>query len=482
MRRMNLSKQLLASTVLLIAACSPAATEQTAAQSAIDSPAAPQAADRRLPASQAEMRMSLAPVAAKASPAVVSIRAQRVTRTLVADPMMGRFGQFFGVPRDQVQQSLGSGVIVRGDGIIVTNNHVIEGATELRVILADRREFDAKLIVADPRTDLAVLRINPGSERLPSLGYADTRRAQVGDLVIAVGNPFGLQQTVTSGIISALARTDVGITDFSFFIQTDAAINRGNSGGALVDMNGDLVGVNTAIFSESGGSVGVGFAIPAEMVRRVVDGAVTEGRVVRGWIGVRAQSVTQDLARSLGFDRPQGVLLTEVWEGGPADRAGLRAGDVVLSVNGQTVADEQGLRFQTDTQRPGATVSLAIRRGGEARTVQARIDGLPRTNPDPRELSGPSPLDGTRIVTLSPAVADERGLDPFISGALIEAMDGRGLAARIGLRPGDIVREVNGRGVRSAADVDKAIRAATSRTWTLVVERNGERVPLQITI
>ncbi|MFZ4068874.1 MAG: Do family serine endopeptidase [Caulobacterales bacterium] len=480
---MRLTKRLLLSAALFAAACSPPATPTGAAEPpASGAPGAPQAADRRLPVSQTEMRMSLAPVAAKASPAVVSIRAQRVTRTIVADPMFGRFGQFFGVPRDQVQQSLGSGVIVRGDGIIVTNNHVIDGATELRVILADRREFDAKLIVADPRTDLAVLRINPGSERLPALGYADTRRAQVGDLVLAIGNPFGLQQTVTSGIISALARTDVGITDFSFFIQTDAAINKGNSGGALVDMNGDLVGVNTAIFSESGGSVGVGFAVPAEMVRRVVDGAVTEGKVVRGWIGVRGQSVTQDLARSLGFDRPQGVLVTEMFNDGPAERSGLRVGDVVLSVNGQPVADEQGLRFQTDTQKPGATVALAIRRGAEARTIQARIDPLPRANPEPRELSGPHPLDGTRVVTLSPAVADERGLDPFVSGALIEAMDGRGLAARLGLRPGDIVREINGRGVRSAPDVERAVKAPQGRTWTLVVERNGERVPLQVTI
>ncbi|MFZ4601989.1 MAG: DegQ family serine endoprotease [Caulobacterales bacterium] len=436
--------------------------------------------DRRLPASRDEMRLSLAPIAAKASPAVVNVYAQRVTRTIVADPSFGPFAQFFGVPRDQIQRSLGSGVLVRADGVIVTNNHVVEGAQQLKVVLSDRREFDAKLITADPRTDLAVLRIDAKGQRLPALAFADTRKAQVGDLVLAIGNPFGLQQTVTSGIISALARTDVGINDFSFFIQTDAAINKGNSGGALVDSNGDLVGVNTAIFSESGGSVGIGFAIPSEMVRRVVESAVTSGTVVRPWLGVRGQPVTSDVARSLGFDRPRGVLVTEVYPGGPAARAGLRAGDVVLTVNDAEVNDEQGVRFQAATQRPGADIKMQIIRGQQRQTLAARAEAPPRTPaPDPRDISGRNPLAGTRVVTLSPGAAEEAGLDPFATGVYVQAMDNGGPAAQLGLRPGDIVREVNGQPVRTTADLERLIKAAGAQ-WRIVIERGGERAELNI--
>jgi len=371
-------------------------------------------------------------------------------------------------------------VIVRPDGIIVTNNHVVEGAQQLKVVLSDRREFDAKVIVADSHTDLAVLRINVGGERLPALAFADTRKAQVGDLVLAIGNPFGLQQTVTSGIISALARTDVGINDFSFFIQTDAAINKGNSGGALVDANGDLVGVNTAIFSESGGSVGIGFAIPSEMVRRVVESAVTSGTIVRPWLGVRGQPVTQDLARSLGLDKPRGVIVADTFANGPAARAGIRNGDVILQVNGAEVFDEQGVRFQTATQRPGADIAVVILRGKQRQTVTARAEAPPRTPaPDPRDISGRNPLGGTRVVTLSPAVAEEVGLDPFSSGVFVQAMDQQGPAAQLGLQPGDIIREINGQAVRSTADLDRLLRSSQS-AWKIVVERGGQRAELNV--
>lgn len=436
--------------------------------------------DRRVPTTREDMRLSLAPVAAKASPAVVNVYAQRVTRTIVADPSFGPFAQFFGVPRDQIQRSLGSGVIVRPDGVIVTNNHVVEGAQQLKVVLADRREFDAKLITTDPRTDLAVLRIDSKGQRLPALAFADTRKAQVGDLVLAIGNPFGLQQTVTSGIISALARTDVGINDFSFFIQTDAAINKGNSGGALVDANGDLVGINTAIFSESGGSVGIGFAIPSEMVRRVVESSLTSGTIVRPWLGVRGQPVTNDVARSLGFDRPRGVLVTEVYPNGPAARAGVRAGDVILQVNGADVFDEQGVRFQAATQRPGADIPIAIIRGQARQSLIARADAPPKTPaPDPRDITGRNPLGGTRVVTLSPGAAEEAGLDPFATGVYVQAMDQGGPAARLGLRPGDIVREINGQPVRTTGDLDRLLKAGDG-AWRIVVERAGERAELNI--
>jgi Do/DeqQ family serine protease len=428
---------------------------------------------RAAPSSRAEVQLSFAPVAARAGPAVVNVYAQRVVRGLSRDPFFGRFS----APR--VEQSLGSGVIVRADGIIVTNNHVIDGARALKVVLADRREFDAELLLADPRVDLAVLRINAGGERLPTLPFADTQNAlQVGDLVLAIGNPFGLSQTVTSGIISALARTEVGVSDYAFFIQTDAAINRGNSGGALVDMSGSLVGVNTAIFSESGGSNGIGFAIPSEMVRRVVESAVSGGRtVVRPWLGARLEGVTQERARTLGLSRPEGVLVTELYPRSAGERAGLRNGDVILSVAGAEVRDEGGVRYQFATQRPGSRVPLVVLRGGRRVTLTATAEAPPGGSPEARELAGRHPLSGARVVTLTPATAEAAGLDPFADGVFIQALDRGGVAARVGFRPGDIIDEINGQPVRDAAQVDRML--AQSRSWVIGVERNGQRAEIR---
>lgn len=431
---------------------------------------------RTPPLNQAQMQLSFAPVAAQAGPAVVNVYAARVVRGrgIFADPFFGRFG----APR--VQQSLGSGVIVRSDGIIVTNNHVIEGAQALKVVLADRREFDAELVLADPRVDLAVLRIDTDGERLPTLPFADTSRLQVGDLVLAIGNPFGLSQTVTSGIISALARTEVGISDYAFFIQTDAAINRGNSGGALVDMSGALVGVNTAIFSgsDSGGSVGIGFAIPAEMVRRVVESAVSGGaRVVRPWLGARLETVTQERARALGMSRPEGVVVTALYPRAAGERAGLREGDVILSVAGVAVRDEAGVRYQFATQRPGSRVPLVVRRGGRELRLTAAAEAPPGGAPEARVLSGRHPLSGSRVVTLTPATAEDAGLDPFKTGVFIQALDRSGVAARVGFRPGDIIEGVNGRAIRDAGDLDAAMSQA--QTWIIVMEREGQRAELR---
>jgi Do/DeqQ family serine protease len=362
---------------------------------------------------------------------------------------------------------------VRADGIIVTNNHVIEGAQSLKVVLSDRREFDAELVLADPRVDLAVLRID--ARGLPTLPFADTQHdLQVGDLVLAIGNPFGLSQTVTSGIISALARTEVGVSDYAFFIQTDAAINRGNSGGALVDMRGALVGINSAIFSESGGSNGIGFAIPSEMVRRVVESAVSGGTtVVRPWLGARLQGVTQELARSLGLSRPEGVLVTELYPRSAGERAGLRNGDVILSVAGTEVQDEGAVRYQFATQRPGSRVPLTVLRDGRRITLTANAEAPPGGAPEARELTGRHPLGGARVVTLTPATAESSGLDPFKSGVFIQALDRGGVAARIGFRPGDIIDEINGQPVRDAAQLDRAL--AQSQSWVIGVERGGQR-------
>ena len=423
---------------------------------------------RAAPTSQGQMQLSFAPVAARAGPAVVNVYAQRVTRGMSRDPFFGRFS----APR--VEQSLGSGVIVREDGIIVTNNHVVEGAQSLKIVMSDRREFDAELLLADARVDLAVLRINTNGERMPTLAFANTSDAQVGDLVLAIGNPFGLQQTVTSGIISALARTEVGVSDYAFFIQTDAAINRGNSGGALVDMNGSLVGVNTAIFSEGGGSNGIGFAIPSEMVRRVVESAVSGGQtVVRPWLGARLQTVTQDIARSLGLPRPEGVLVGELYPRAAGERAGLRTGDVILSVAGAEIRDEAAVRYQFATQRPGTHVPLVVLRDGRRITINANAEAPPGGAPEARQLTGSHPLGGATVVTLTPATAEASGLDPFADGVFIQALDRRGVAARIGFRPGDIIDALNGTPISDAAQLDRLM--GQSRSWVIGVERGGER-------
>ncbi|HRX40540.1 MAG TPA: trypsin-like peptidase domain-containing protein, partial [Parvularculaceae bacterium] len=275
-------------------------------------------AQRVAPQSMAEVHLSFAPIVEKTSPAVVNVFTRSTINRTTGDPF---FDRFFNVgPREQ--QSLGSGVIVSPDGVIVTNNHVIDGAQEIKVVFADRREFAAKKMFTDPQTDVAVLKIEAG-EALPFLEFGNSDALEVGDVVLAIGNPFGVGQTVTSGIVSALARTAVSISDYQFFIQTDAAINPGNSGGALVDINGNLIGINTAIYSRSGGSNGIGFAIPARLVQQVIRSAMNGGELKRPWIGASTDSVSADVARVLKLDRPAGAIVSEIWPGGPAAAAGI---------------------------------------------------------------------------------------------------------------------------------------------------------------
>lgn len=435
------------------------------------------APNRAPPASAIAMKSSFAPVVSRAAPAVVNISAKRLVRQQT-DPFWQLFG--LGAPRARIQGSLGSGVIVRPDGVIVTNNHVVEGGQEITVALNDRREFPARILLADPRTDLAVLKIDvPAGERLPVLPIDDSGDTQVGDLVLAIGDPFGVGQTVTNGIVSALNRTTDSGEGAGAYIQTDAAINPGNSGGALVDMDGDLIGVNSFILSRSGTSSGVGFAIPAAVVRRVVETAAGGGRaVVRPWLGARTQSVTSEIARSLGLPLPQGALVADVWPGGPAARAGLRQGDVITAADGRTVVDAASLNYVFATKRPGDTVQLTVRRdgGGREQTLSVRAEAPPASPArDQRTIEGQNPLNGATVINLSPAVADELGLDPFGGAGVLISGVGRGFAVGAGFRPGDIIRSVNGRRVETVRDLVAALETP-SRGWQITLERGGQTI------
>lgn len=436
---------------------------------------------QEVPQNRTEMELSFAPLVKLTSPSVVNVYTQKRVTSRVS-PME----QFFSggvAPRERVQNSLGSGVIVGTDGVIVTNNHVVEGAESFRVVLSDRREYAAELVLADERTDLAVLKIDPDGAILPTLPFADTRAAQVGDLVLAIGNPFGIGQTVTSGILSATARTDVGISDYAFFLQTDAAVNPGNSGGALVNTKGELVGVNTAIFSRSGGSNGIGFAIPAEMVKRVVNAAINEGTFVRPWLGLAGQAVSYDIAKAQGLDRPIGVMVTEVYEDGPADRAGLRRGDLVTDIDGREVFDEKGLKFLAAIKSPGETAELKLIRGGKIETKSVKLAPPPgATEADIVLLDGQSVFSGARVVELSPRLAEENGLDPFQkgSGIYVHSVLSRSVA-RSFFRPGDIIRSVNGISTKSVTDLKSVLKRDT-RSWNIELERNGRMIKGTVTL
>ena len=430
---------------------------------------------QRLPETRSEIELTFAPLVKEVSPAVVNVYTQKTVKTGITPMEMLLYGR--AAPQSRVQNSLGSGVVVRDDGVIVTNNHVVEDADSFRVVLSDRREYPAELVLNDERTDLAVLKIDTGGDKLPVLHYADTREAQVGDLVMAIGNPFGVGQTVTSGIISATARTDVGISDYSFFIQTDAAVNPGNSGGALVNMKGELVGVNTAIFSRGGGSNGIGFAIPSEMVKRVVDAAMNEGTFVRPWLGLAAQSVSFDMAKAQGLSRPIGVMVTEVYNDGPADKAGLRRGDLVTAIDGREVFDEKGLKFLAAIRNPGEKAQLNVLRGGKNRVIGVTVAPPPgATEADIVLLEGQDVFNGARVVELSPRLAEENGLDPFQKGSGIYVNSvARRSVARNYFRPGDIIRSVNGKQTKTVKDLETVL-GDSDRSWDIELDRNGRTI------
>ena len=435
-----------------------------------------------VPTSRELIHLSFAPVVKKVAPAVVNVFSRRVVRTaegpaaLFNDPLFRRFfGNRMpsGVPRERVENSLGSGVILDAAGFVVTNHHVIKDAQEVLVVLPDRREFEAKIVLADEHADLAVLRIDAHGEKLPALQLGDSDALEVGDLVLAIGNPFGVGQTVTSGIVSGLART-IGANDFRSFIQTDAAINPGNSGGALVDLDGRVVGINAAIFSQSGGSIGIGFAIPASLVRGVLQAAVSGRKITRPWLGATGQGVTAEIAQSLSLPRPEGVLLNTVVPGGPAALAGLKPGDVVLEVEGHAIDDPDGLRFRVAIAAPDAPVRLTLWRAGQRRDVVATL--VPPPDLPARELtrlSGREPLSGAAIANLNPAFAEELGIDSAQRGVIVTALDEGGLAERLGIEPGDILVSLNKQPIESVAQLQRLL-AAAGPPWVVTVKRGDK--------
>ncbi|MDN2567446.1 DegQ family serine endoprotease [Aquibium sp. A9E412] len=428
----------------------------------------------RVPFGRDEIELSFAPLVRETAPAVVNVYASQEVRgrsPFAGDPF---FEQFFGrlemPPR--VQSSLGSGVLVDASGIVVTNNHVIRGADAVKVAMSDGREYESEVLLKDESLDLAVLRI-AADEPFPAVAIGDSDALEVGDLVLAIGNPFGVGQTTTSGIVSGLARSHIGISDFGFFIQTDAAINPGNSGGALIDMKGRLIGINTAIFSRSGGSIGIGFAIPSNMVRAVVDAAKNGAeRFERPYFGAFFDPVTADVAEALGMARPGGAIVTEVTADSPAARAGLAAGDVIVALNGAAIEHPDALEYRLATQPIGTNAAVRILRRGEDRTLDVRLERAPGGQGRELVIEGGSPFAGARVAALSPRLAQRLRLPGNARGVAVVEVERGSPAGRLGLRPRDIVREVNGETIDSAETL-KRLAEAGGRWWRFTIERDG---------
>ncbi|MPZ56366.1 MAG: Do family serine endopeptidase [Rhizobiales bacterium] len=453
-------------------------TAVTIAVAVVAAPALAQ--ERRSPTSASDVRLSYAPIVKRVAPAVVTISAARAVATgnpLFNDPFFRRFfGPGFGMPQERQQRALGSGVIVDASGLIVTNNHVIEGANEVKISLADKRELEVELVLKDSRTDLAILRIKDGRERFPAIELGDSDALEVGDIVLALGNPFGVGQTVTQGIVSAVARTQVGISDYQFFIQTDAAINPGNSGGPLVDMAGKLIGINTAIFSRSGGSMGIGFAIPGNMVKVVVASARDGGAAVRRpWFGGKLQAVTAEIAESIGLGRPTGALVASVTEGSPAARAGLRTGDLIVAIDGVAIDDPNAFEYRFATKSLGGTARLGIVRAGREVALAIPLQTAPETPRDEIVIRARSPFMGAKVANVSPALADQMRIDAASGGVVIVDVADGSPAQSYGFRPGDLILSVNNEDIAKTGDLGRLARGG-GRLWRVTIQRGGQKI------
>ncbi|MBZ9981421.1 MULTISPECIES: DegQ family serine endoprotease [unclassified Mesorhizobium] len=430
--------------------------------------------DKRVPFGREEVQLSFAPLVKQTAPAVVNVYASQTAK--VVSPFEGDpfFEEFFGRAQPRAQSSLGSGVLVDPSGVIVTNFHVIKNADEVKVATADGREFTSKVMLKDETLDLAVLKIE-SDKPFPVIAIGDSDALEVGDLVLAIGNPFGVGQTTTSGIVSALARSHIGVSDSGYFIQTDAAINPGNSGGALINMGGQLVGINTAIFSRSGGSIGIGFAIPANMVRAFADAAKAGlDFFERPYIGAEFEAVTPQIAESLGMEKPAGALVSSVDASGPAGKAGLKPGDVVLQINGRPVESIEALDYRMATLSIGTKANFAVLTKGQQAAMDIALERAPEgAKPSEVTLHGRSPFSGAKVAELSPRLAQKLGLRTDIKGVTVVDINRDSPAADFGFQPGDIVREVNGTTIDTAATLAQASQQDT-RWWRFTVERGGQ--------
>lgn len=443
------------------------------------------AAERQVPTDSASVQLSFAPVVKKVAPAVVNVYASRVIEQQVspffADPFFRRFfGDLGGgQPSQRIQRSLGSGVIIDPSGLIVTNLHVIAHADEVKVALSDKREFPAKIVLKDQRSDLAVLKISGAGGNLPTISFADSDKVQVGDLVLAIGDPFGVGQTVTSGIVSAFAHVPGDQSQDQYYIQTDAAINPGNSGGALVDMSGELVGINRMIVTPSGGSTGIGFAIPSNLVRAVVGAAATGQPPKRPWLGATLQSVTQDIADAIGLQAPVGVLVADVSPNGPAQAAHLKSKDVIVAINGEPVDDVGTLNYRLATLGVGGTATFEIVRDGRQYQTTVKLEAPPETVPRVElTIAGGSPVSGATVLNLSPAVADELSFTGTPSGVIVSDVSGNSPANVAGLRRGDVIVKLNGVQIDSTRQLARVANQNTN-FWDLIIDRGGQQLHLQ---
>ena len=439
--------------------------------------------ERQVPATATDVQLSFAPIVKRVAPAVVNVYASRTvkveTSPFFADPFFRQFfgDQFGGQPSTRVQQSLGSGVLISADGLIVTNFHVIAQADDVKVALYDKRELPADIVLRDQRSDLAVLRIKGNVANLPTIEFADSDTVEVGDLVLAIGDPFGVGQTVTSGIVSAFARLPGNPAEDQYFIQTDAAINPGNSGGALVDMNGRLIGINRMIVSPSGASSGIGFAIPSNLVRVVAAAAESGGgSPKRPWLGADLQPVTPELATGLGLDSPRGALVASVAEGGPAGTAGMKDGDLITSIDGSDIDDVGALTYRMATKPLGGTVKLGIVRDGKRYTATVALEAAPETVPrDQTVIDGDSPMAGLTVLNLSPAVAEEMSYSGPPKGVIVSDVAQGSNAETAGFNRGDVIVDVNGVNV-DTTKVLEAEATKTTRTWDLSIRRGGRLI------
>lgn len=412
----------------------------------------------------------------KVLPSVINISSTKKVAVegsqMFSDPF---FRDFFGdgVPKERIQQALGSGVIISSDGYIVTSNHIVGEADMVEVRLSDGRSFTAKIIGTDPLTDVAVIKID--AQNLPAIRIGDSSKLKTGRMVLAVGNSFGLEGTVTHGIISALGRAGLGIVDYENFIQTDAPINPGNSGGALVNMNGELIGINTAIASGSGGSVGIGFAIPVNLVMSVVRSIQQTGRVVRGWLGVAVEEITQETAKSMGLKRTMGARVIEAVKGSPASNAGIKEGDVIISVGGKEVKDASSLKFMISQVAPGTTVPVGIIRKGRAMTLNATVGDLSKAQAQEERhiVKGNAFLDGASVSPITPALRQSLDIPDNIQGVVVSGVRSNSPAMKTGLRPGDVIMEINGNKISGLSDFQQVLKDFTGKKLSMAIFRQG---------